>query len=141
MVCQEYSYAYGAVSIADGQWDSLILPQTNTLCMQIFLDEIAGRYPKERIVMVLDGAKWHTSSGLVAPKNMKLLPLPAYSPELNPVENIWEEVREKGFYNKVFDSLDALEEELLRSLRRLEEHPEITGSIAGWSWILNAISI
>jgi transposase len=141
MVCQEYSYAYGAVSIADGQWDSLILPKANTVCMQIFLDEIASRYPEERIVMALDGAGWHRAGDLVVPKNMRLLPLPPYSPELNPVENIWEELREKGFANKVFDSMDALEEQLFHSLKHLEDHPEITQSIAGWPWIIKAISI
>ena len=141
MVCQEYTYAYGAVSIADGQWDSLILPRADTVCMQIFLDEIALRYPYDRIVMVLDGASWHRSGELIVPANMRLLALPPYSPELNPVENIWEELREKGFDNKVFDSLDALEEQLLRSLKHLEDHPEITKSIAGWPWIINAISI
>jgi transposase len=141
MVCQEYTYAYGAVSIADGRWDSLILPQTNAVCMQIFLDEIASRYPGDRLVMVLDGAGWHREGELVVPKNIKLLALPPYSPELNPVENIWEELREKSFDNKVFDSLDALEEQLLRSLQHLENHPEITKSIAGWPWIINALSI
>ena len=80
MVCQEYTYAYGAVSITDGQWDSLVLPNVDTICMQIFLDEIASRYPDDRIVMVLDGAGWHRGSALVVPENMKLLPLPAYSP-------------------------------------------------------------
>ena len=138
MVSQEYTYAYGAVSIADGQWDSLILPQTDTVCMQIFLDEIALRYPDERIVMVLDGAGWHRSGKLVMPNNMKLLFLPPYSPELNPVENIWEELREKGFDNKVFDSLDDLETQLLHSLKYLEDHPEITKSIAAWPWIINS---
>ena len=141
MVCQEYTYAYGAVSIADGQWDSLILPKADTVCMQIFLDEIAMRYPDDRIVMVLDGASWHRSGSLAVPANMRLLPLPPYSPELNPVENIWEEVREKGFDNKVFDSLDSLEEQLFHSLKYLEDHPEITRPIAGWPWIINAISI
>jgi transposase len=129
------------VSIPDGQLNSLILPQTDTFCMQIFLDEISSRYPKERIVMVLDGAGWHKSNSLAIPKNMKLLPLPPYSPELNPVENIWEEVREKGFDNKVFASIDSLEEQLVYELKRLEDHPEITKSIAGWSWIINAIPI
>lgn len=141
MVCREYTYAYGAVSIADGQWDSLILPKANTYCMQVFLDEIASRYPDDRIVMVLDGAGWHKSGELAVPKNMRLLPLPPYSPELNPVENIWEELREKGFSNRVFSDLDALEGQLSRSLKYLEDHPEITKSIAGWSWIINAISI
>jgi hypothetical protein len=141
MVCQEYTYAYGAVSIEDGQWDSLVLPAADADCMQVFLDEIASRYPDDRIVMVLDGAGWHREGKLVAPKNIKLLSLPAYSPELNPVENIWEELREKNFDNRVFASLDALEEQLVRSLKFLEDHPEITGSIAAWPWIINAISI
>jgi len=141
MVCREYTYAYGAVSITSGQWDSLILPKSNTQCMQIFLDEIASRYRDERIVMVLDGAGGHRSSDLVVPENMRLLPLPPYSPELNPVENIWEELREKNFNNKVFDSLNALEDQLLSALKHLEDHPEITRSISHWPWIINAISI
>ena len=120
---------------------TLILPKADTVCMQIFLDEIAIRYPHDRIVMVLDGASWHRSGELIVPANMKLLALPPYSPELNPVENIWEELREKGFNNKVFDSLNALEEQLLHNLKYLEGHPEITKSIAGWPWIVNAIPI
>jgi hypothetical protein len=129
------------VSIADGQWDSLVLPSTDAICMQVFLDEIASRYPYDRIVMVLDGAGWHREGKLVVPENMKLLPLLAYSPELNPVENIWEELREKNFDNKVFASLDALEEQLVCGLKHLEDHPEITRSIVGWHWIIDAIPI
>jgi transposase len=138
MVCQEYTYAYGAVSIKDGAWDSLVLPHANTICMQIFLDEISMRYPDERIVMILDNAGWHRSNDLHVPKNMKLLPLPPYSPELNPVENIWEELREKNFSNRVFASLDALESNLLHGLKHLEDTPEITRSIAAWPWLINA---
>lgn len=139
LVCREYTYAYGAVSIEDGQWDSLILPQTNTVCMQLFLDEIARRYPQDRIVMVMDGAGWHQSKALELPDNMKLLLLPAYSPELNPVENIWEELREKNFHNQAFSSLDAVEDRLLLALKHLENHPSVTHSIASWDWIINAI--
>jgi transposase len=139
MVSQEYTYAYGAVSIAEGQWDSLILPQVNTDCMQIFLNEVSERYPDERIVMVLDGAGWHKSRRLKVPENMKLFSLPAYSPELNPVENIWEELREKHFHNRVFARLTDLEDQLLHGLLHLETNPEITRSIASWPWIINAI--
>lgn len=84
MVSQEYTYTYGTVTIPDSQWNSLILPQVNAECMQIFLDEVSGRYPEERIVMVLDGAGWYKSKQLKLLENMKLLPLPPYSPELNP---------------------------------------------------------
>jgi transposase len=127
--------------MTDGKWDSLILPHVNTDCMQIFLNEISRRYPNERIVMVFDGAGWHRSKKLKLPENIKLLPLPAYSPELNPVENIWEELREKNFHNRVFASLNAVEEQLLYGLLQLELNPEITRSIASWPWIINAISI
>ena len=139
MVCQEYTCVYGVVSIADGQLDSLALPKANTQRMQIFLDEISSRYQDERIVMVIDGAGWHRSLALVVPENIRFLPLPPYSPELNPVENIWEEVREKGFNNKVFADIDALEDQLVSELKRLEDHPEITKSISNWTWIINAL--
>jgi transposase-like protein len=59
MVTQEYTYAYAAVSVTDGQLDTLILPHANGQRMQLFLDEVASRHhPEERIVMVLDGAGW-----------------------------------------------------------------------------------
>ena len=55
MVTQQYTYAYGAVSPLDGRFDSLMLPHVNSGCMQVFLDEVAQRYPNDNIVMVLDG--------------------------------------------------------------------------------------
>jgi transposase len=109
--------------------------------MQILLDEISARYPGDRIVMVLDGAGWHKGKDLKLPQNMRLLPLPPYSPELNPVENIWEELREKYFHNRVFSSLDAVEDQLLHGLAHLESHPEITHLIASWPWIVSVTLI
>jgi len=109
MLTREYLYAYAAVSVADGKLDTLILPTANTACMQIFLNEVASRYPEERIVMVADGAGWHRSHELVPPANLRLLKLPPYSPELNPVEHLWDDLREKSFHNRVFNSIGALE--------------------------------
>jgi len=97
--------------------------------MQIFLDEISSRHPDDKILMVLDGAGWHKSKSLEVPKNIRLRLLPPYSPELNPVENIWDELKEKGFYNRVFSSLDVLEDHLINELYKLENSLEITRSI------------
>ncbi len=97
MVTQEYTYAYAAVSVSDGQLDTLILPHVNGQCMQLFLDEVALRHPHERIVMVLDGAGWHQSESLSLAPNLRLLKLPPYAPELNPVEHLWDDLREKSF--------------------------------------------
>lgn len=140
MVTQEYTYAYAAVS-TDGILDTLILPSTNSICMQIFLDEVASRHTDEHIIMILDGAGWHTSGLLTVPDNIKLLSLPPYSPELNPVEHIWDDLREKAFHNRVFDSIDTLELHLESSLRILEDDTDRVRSIVAWPWIINALMI
>jgi transposase len=139
MVTQEYTYAYAAVSVADGMLDTLILPHVNSYCMQVFLDEVSSRHPGDRIVMVLDGAGWHRAGALMVPKNMRLVPLPPYAPELNPVEHLWDELREKSFANIVFESLDALESHLEVSLREMERKKEKVHSIVAWPWIINSL--
>ena len=138
MLTHEYTYAYGAVDVCTGELDTLILPRVNTECMQIFLDEVSARHPDERIVMVIDGAGWHKSAALVAPQNICLLQLPPYAPELNPIEHVWDELREKHFHNRTFASLDALEEHLAKALRALETDPATVGSIASWPWLIGA---
>ena len=139
MVTQEYTYAYAAVCPATGELDTLMLPHVNTECMQIFLDEVAARHPDDRIVMVLDGAGWHRSYGLHCPVNLRLLYLPPYAPELNPVEHVWDELREKSFLNRVFDSSDALELHLCQTLHDAELQPSRFRSIVAWPWIIAAL--
>ena len=89
--------------------------------------------------MVLAGAGWHRSAALQTPTNMRLLSLPPYAPELNPVEHIWDELREKYFHNKAFDSLNALEDQLEVGLVALEKDRCRVKSIVSWDWIINAL--
>jgi hypothetical protein len=96
---REYSYAYAAVSPHDGALASLVLPEVNTEMMNLFLEEVAGRYRNQFIVMVLDGAGWHRAGDLAPPSNMRLEFLPPRSPELNPAEHVWEQLREKWLSN------------------------------------------
>ena len=137
MQIREYTYAYAAASPLDGKFDSLILPYANTECMTLFLKEIALRYPNENIVMVLDRAAWHRGHSMILPDNIRLLSLPPYSPELNPVEHLWEELREKNFHNHSFDSLTAVEDQLANALKQLEDNPLLVKSITAWEWIIN----
>ena len=141
MMTHEYTYAYGAVDVCTGELDSLILPHVNTECMQLFLNEVSARHPDERIVMVIDGAGWHRSDALKAPANIYLLKLPPYAPELNPIEHVWDELREKFFHNRVFKSLDALENHLAIALKTLEDDPKTVGSIVSWPWIIGALLV
>lgn len=141
MLTHEYIYAYGAVDVCSGEFDSLILPHVNTVCMQCFLDEMAARHPQSRIIMVLDGAGWHRGHALKAPPNMRLISLPPYAPELNPVEHLWDELREKHFHNNAFDSIEALEDQLVAGLLALENNPARVRSIVAWDWIVNSLMI
>ena len=132
---REYVYAYAALSPWDDRLDSLVLPDASTACMNVFLNEVAERHQNDFIVMVLDGAGWHRAKALRVPENMVLVPLPPYSPELNPVESLWGELREKSFHNQVFASLDAVEDRLCQALASFEPDHERIHTLAAWPWI------
>jgi hypothetical protein len=136
-IVREYTYAYAAACPFDGTMDSLILPWVNTAAMEIFLEEISKRHSEKFILMFLDGAGWHTAKGLKIPRNIRLVSLPAYSPELNPTEHIWDELREKYFHNLTFDSLGAVEDRLEEGLRDLEKNKPLVQSTTGFDWIVS----
>ena len=134
-VVREYADALAALSPHDGSLDTLVLPSVNTEAMSVFLAEVSQRLAQEFIVMVLDGAGWHRAKRLQVPTNMRLIPLPPWSPQLNPVEHRWDEVREKWFANRVLASLSAVEEQLMTALKTLEEDAPRVASLAGFEWI------
>lgn len=134
---REYTYVFAAASPHDGTLDTLILPTVDAQAMSIFLAEVSHRHSDELILMVLDGAGWHRANALHVPDNIRLIPLPPYSPELNPVEHLWDELREKWFANHVFDSLNAVELRLVEALRMLEGDPQRIKSMMAFPWILS----
>ena len=80
-------------------------------------------------------AGWHRAKRLPIQSNMKLVPLPAWSPQLNPVEHLWDEVREKWFANRVFASMEAVEHQLVAALATLETDLQRVASLTGFDWI------
>lgn len=136
-IVREYTYAFGAVSPHDGTLDTLVLPVVTAEAMTIFLAEVAQRHQEEFILMFLDGAGWHRAKRLVIPENMRLEALPPYSPQLNPMEHLWEELREKWFANEVFDSLNSVEDRLVEALVALEGNQNLVASTTGFDWIIN----
>src|SRR3712207_8877158 len=81
---------FGAVCPARDLGCALIRPRCDTAAMALFLDELSGHVtPSAHAVLVLDGAGWHSAKDLSWPGNVSPLPLPAYSPELNPQEQVW----------------------------------------------------
>jgi transposase len=122
-VVRDYTYVYAAVAPAQGQLVSLILPETSTAMMNLFLEHVSHTFPDHFIVMQVDQAGWHRSLELAIPANIRLIPQPAYSPEVNPVEHIWDELREKYFSNRLFPSLDGVIEVLCQGLTALTDDP------------------
>ena len=108
---------------------SLILPSADTSMMNIFLKHVSHTFSKYFLVIQVDQAGWHSAKDLIIPENIRLIPQPAYSPELNPVEHIWEELREKAFSNRVFVSLDAVIDTLCDQLRQLEDNSKLLHSM------------
>jgi len=135
---REFTYVYGAVSPLTGELDWSLSQQMNTTQMNGFLAQVSQAHPNELIVMVLDGASSHKSKNLVVPENLRLIPLPGYSPELNPQEHIWDEVREKSFPNLVLDQMALVVQRLKQGLSDLVEHPDRVRSITAWPWIVSA---
>jgi transposase len=138
-VVREYVYIFGAVSPKDGIHDSLILPYANTDAMSIFLSEVSRRHADERIIMFMAHAGWHKSKGLIIPENIELAYLPPYSPELNPQEQIWDELREKFFCNKLFKTLEAVMGTAVRGLQIIEQSPERLKNLTHRDWIINYV--
>jgi len=103
---------------------ALILPFVNIEMMNIFLDHVSRDFKDFFVIMIVDQASWHMSKRLKIPENIRLIAQPAYSPELNPVEHIWEEIREKAMPNAAFKSLDEVEQSLCKEIRRLESDPD-----------------
>ena len=138
-IVREYTYPFGAVSPHDGTLDSLVLPVVTAEAMSIFLAEVALRHPEDFILMFLGRAGWHRAHDLAVPKNMRLEALPPYSPQLNPIEHIWDEIWEKWFANEVFNSLDAMEDRLVEALVALENDKELVASTTGFEWVINRL--
>jgi transposase len=109
---REYTYAFSAVCPETGNIYSLIMPRADSEAMSIFLEELSEDHNDERIILCMDKAGWHTTKQLKVPDNLIVWFLPPYSPELNPVELIWRELRAKYFNNKTFKSLNAVDDHL-----------------------------
>jgi hypothetical protein len=137
---REFTYVYGAVSPMEGDFDHMICEKMNAEEMGRFLTQISDKYPQDFIMMVLDGASSHKAKALAVPENIHLIPLPAYSPQLNPQENVWDEIREKNFPNRVYSTMEAVISQLATGLENFAADPSKVTSLTAWNWIRKALS-
>jgi putative transposase len=131
---REYRYAYGAVEPLTGESFSLVLPYANTECMNVYFHELSTTYPDDHILLVTDGTAWHRAKNLDIPKNIEMFLLPPATPEMNPIEQIWKELRKRGFRNETFQTLNKVVDRLCDTICSLTA--DTVKSITGRDWIL-----
>jgi putative transposase len=129
-------YVLAAVCAATGAMSAAIMPELNTAVVNLFLEQFARELPAAvHAVLIWDGAGFHTGEGLVVPANVSLIQLPPYSPELNPVENLWHYLRAHHWSNRPYRDYDALQEEAVRSLCAVREETETIKTVCNAPYI------
>lgn len=131
----ENFYVYSAINPITGEGFSLILPYVNTQCFNMFLEEMSKDLGDKEVIMVLDGAGWHKSEDLKVPPNMQMVYLPPYSPELNPVERLWQYIKSNTIKNKVYENLSILQETICDFIKNFNR--EIIKSVCSFDYQLN----
>lgn len=120
----------GAVRASDGRFVSLIMPWVDTMIFQIFLDEMQNWVGNKRVIMIVDNATWHKAKRLNWGK-IEPMYLPAYSPDLNPIERIWLSLKNNFFSEFVAKDWTELECHLTEALRFFHLNHDVCKSICG----------
>lgn len=129
-------YLFGALCPDRAVGAAIIMPAANNEAMSEHLREISSQVaPGAHCVLLCDGAGWHRCGGkLVVPANISLLPIPPYSPELNPMENVWDYLRGNKLSHRVWHSYDAIVSACADAWRFLIDDPRRIRSIAHRHW-------
>jgi transposase len=129
------AYIFGAICPAEGKGAGLVLPSCNSDAMARHLAEISlAVSPGAHALVLLDQAGWHVSKKLPVPGNITLVPLPPKSPELNPVENIWQFMRDNWLSNRIFKSYDDILDHCCFAWNKLIDMPWKIMSIGSREW-------
>lgn len=137
----QYLWVLGAVCPETGHAEGLLSPQLNTKTVNLFLEQFSATIPTgEHAVMIWDGAGFHTSKQLRVPKNLSLVQLPAYSPELNPIENLWHYLKSHFWSNRAYADYEELEEAAMSAWRKAALDQELMKTVCAAPYLNRAIS-
>ena len=131
----KWAYIFGAICPSKGKAAGLVLPWCDTHAMNLHLAEISKAVATgAHAVIIVDRAGWHLTPKLKTPENITILPLPPRAPELNPVENIWQFLRDNYLSNRVFNSYEAIVDICCHAWNKLVEQPWRIMSIGMREW-------
>ncbi len=134
----EWAYLYAAVEPATGFSSALLAPHVDTATMNAFLKILSGEIDAgDLVILLMDQAGWHKAKALVVPENIVILYLPPYSPQLNPVENLWGYMRSHYLSNRAYDGYDHLVQAAGDAYRALT--PEVIKSVCRCEYVERAL--
>jgi transposase len=134
---REWLYVLMAVCATTGAASALIMPELNMAVVNLFLEQFSRELPAGvHAVMIRDNAGFHTGGEVVVPANVSLIQLPPYSPELNPMENLWHYLRSHHWSNRTYDGYKGLEEEAIRSVCAVGQDAEKLKSICNAEYVM-----
>jgi len=129
------AYLFGAICPARGTGAALVMPIANTHAMQLHLNAISQAVAtRAHAVVLMDRAGWHTTDKLKLPANLTIILLPSRSPELNPVENVWQYLRQNWLSNRVFPTYDDILDAACQAWNKLVDQPDTITSIGMRKW-------
>ena len=132
-------YLFAACRPGTDEAFALALPEATTKAMGLFLAGFAEQLePGTHAVLILDQAGWHVARRLAVPDNVTLLPLPPYSPELNPVERVWLYLRERFLSHRVLDGYEAVLDAACRAWNALAAEPGRLASLTAYPYLLTS---
>ena len=131
-------YLYGLVEPKSGENFFWEFSHMDSTCFQVYLQEFARAYPGDLHIIQLDNGPLHTAKKLKLPPNIVLLFQPAHSPELNPLERLWEHLKGQLRW-QVFKDIQHLQERVSELLNNLEL--DVITSLTGWAYILDSLSV
>lgn len=128
----------GAACPATGQTVGLLAPQLNASVVNKFFEEFAKEVdPGVHVVMFWDQAGFHTAKALKIPPNLTLIPLPPYSPELNPVENLWHYLRDHHWSNRAYEDYNELIDAACKAWQASCLDPNLIKSVCNCPYVVH----
>jgi len=129
---RQYKTVYGAVCPLDGESLFVVLDKSNTENMSEFLKALADKFPDDLILLCADNASWHKSKDLIVPFNIRFFYIPPRTPEMNPIETVWREIRKLGFKNKVFPSIKSVVNKFWEVVNNLDKKTIKSITLRDW---------
>lgn len=131
-------YLYGVIEPQSGESFFFEFGHLDTICFEKFLELFSQAYPEDFHIIQVDNGSFHSSLQLHIPDNIILLFQPSHTPQVNPIERLWEEIKEQLSW-ELFDNLEALRVAVEEILAKLSK--KVIASVTGWDFILEALSV